>query len=233
VIKEPDMAQTPEENRGPPIGALHEVRATFHDAEAMQAAVTQLELSGFDRADLSLPEAAPTVAQDTPEAGAKPVDTEDDARQARTLHTSGAASLAGMAAAGVVIATGGAAAPAVAAAVAGAGLAGGLASGLSSAANRDEQADRERRAAAGALVLSVRTASAAKRAEAEEILRKAGGSGIELAGDDQAERGYDEAVEESFPASDPPATSGITGPKVSRPVSPPQQANPPEEPKRE
>jgi hypothetical protein len=170
----------------------------------------------------------PTVAEDTPEAGAKPVDTEEDARQARTLHTSGAASLAGMAAAGVVIATGGAAAPAVAAAVAGAGLAGGLAYGLSSAANRGEQVDREQRAAAGSLILSVRTPSAAKRAEAEEILRKSGGTEIEVAGPSQADRGYDEAVEESFPASDPPAASGITGPRVSHPVSAQQPGRPEE-----
>jgi hypothetical protein len=226
------MAEAPEEHRGPPIGALHEVRATFHDPGQMQAAVAQLELSGFDRADLSLPEATPSAAQDTPEAGAKPVDTEEDARQARTLHTSGAASLAGMAAAGVVIATGGAAAPAVAAAVAGAGLAGGLAYGLSSAANREEQVDREQRAATGGLILSVHTANAAKRAEAAEILRKAGGTSVEVLGGSQEDR-HDEAVEESFPASDPPAASGITGPRVPRPASPPQHPGPeqPEESK--
>ena len=215
------MAQAPEENRGPPIGALHEVRATFADPDAMQAAVAELELSGFDRADLSLPEAAPSLAEDTPEAGAKPVDSEDDARQARTLHTSGAASLAGMAAAGVVIATGGAAAPAVAAAVVGAGLAGGLAHGLSSVANRDEQRDRESRAATGELILSVRTASGAKRTEAEAILRKAGGTLIGALREEQEDR-YDAAVADTFPASDPPAASGIIGPRVSSPGSAPQ-----------
>jgi hypothetical protein len=97
------MAEVPEENRGPPIGALHEVRAHFSDPDAMQAAVARLETCGFDRADLSLPEAAPRPEEDTPEWGAKAVDTEEDARQARTLQTSGAATLAGMAAAGVVI----------------------------------------------------------------------------------------------------------------------------------
>lgn len=118
------MSET-DERQGPPIGALHEVRATFRDPDTMQDAVGRLEVSGFDRADLSLPEAAPPAARATPEYGAKEVDTEADARQARTLHTSGAAAAAGMAAAGVVIATGGAAAPAVAAAIVGGGLAGG------------------------------------------------------------------------------------------------------------
>ena len=33
---------------------------------------------------------------------------------------------------------------------------------------------------------------------------------------DQEEEALDETVEESFPASDPPANSGITGPMVAR-----------------
>ncbi|HEY7577170.1 MAG TPA: hypothetical protein VH855_06210 [Acetobacteraceae bacterium] len=213
------MAEVPEENRGPSIGALHEVRAHFSDPDAMQAAVARLETSGFDRADLSLPEAAPRPEEDTPEWGAKAVDTEEDARQTRTLRTSGAATLAGMAAAGVVIASGGAAAPAVAAAVAGAGVAGGLAHGFSRSASRDEQAEREQRAAAGALILSVHTASVAKRAEAEAILREAGGMKVEVLGGGPQPDRYDEAVEQSFPASDPPAASGITGPRAAHPGS--------------
>src|SRR5262249_25405844 len=122
---------------GPELGDLHEVRATFRDPNAMQHAVTRLELAGFDRADLSLPAVLPPAEGGRPEAGAKPVDTEEDARQARTLHTSGAAAAVGMAAAGVVIATGGAAAPAMAAAVVGGGVAGGIAYALSSVTNED------------------------------------------------------------------------------------------------
>ncbi len=128
----------------------------------------------------SLPELELPAERATPETGAKPVDTEEDARQTRTLHTSGAAAAVGMAAAGVVIATGGAAAPAVAAAVVGGGLAGGAAFALSSASNEDERMDRERRAASGELVLSVRAPTADKQAEAAEILRGAGG--VELSG---------------------------------------------------
>jgi hypothetical protein len=165
--------------KGPPIGALHEVRATFRDPEAMQNAVSQLEMSGFDRADLSLPEVSPPAERATPESGATEVDTEEDARQTRTLHTSGAAAVVGLAAAGIVVATGGAAAPAVAAAVVGGGLAGGAAFALSSAANQAEQASRERKAASGTLVLSVRTDSADKRGEAEAIMHAAGAAFVE------------------------------------------------------
>lgn len=213
------MADLAKEMGEVPIESLHEVRARFDDADALDRAVASLEMSGFDRADLSLPEAMPSRAEDTPEAGAKPVDTEEDARQARTLHTSSAASLAGMAAAGVVIATGGAAAPAVAAAAAGAGLAGGIAYGLSSAANRDEQVDRRHRATAGELILSVHASSPEKREHAKAILREAGGTELEATDDTLADR-HDEAVVESFPASDPPASSGIVGPRLMRPVHP-------------
>ncbi|MGC1410810.1 MAG: hypothetical protein WA864_17915 [Acetobacteraceae bacterium] len=173
------MSEITQENAGPPIGTLHEVRANFSDPDAMQDAVARLETSGFDRADLSLPEAMPPT-ETTPESGAKAVDTEEDARQARTLHTSGAAAAVGMAAAGVVIATGGAAAPAVAAAVVGGGVAGGIAYALTSASNEGEQMDREQKAAHGALVLSVRAPNAVKRAEAETILRAAGGTDVEV-----------------------------------------------------
>ncbi len=164
----------------PPIGVLHEVRATFRDPDAMQVAVARLEMSGFDRADLSLPSAVAGSEHATPETSAKPVDTEEDARQARTLHTSGAAAAAGMAAAGVVIASGGAAAPAVAAALVGGGLAGGVVHALSSLANKDEQEDRDAKAATGTLVLAVRTPTAEKRAEAEAILRAAGAMDMEV-----------------------------------------------------
>ena len=51
-----DMSDT---NLNPPIGEIHEVRATFATPEAMQDAVSRLEMSGFDRADLSLPEMMP------------------------------------------------------------------------------------------------------------------------------------------------------------------------------
>jgi hypothetical protein len=169
------MSAAIRQDESPAIGALHEVRATFDTPAAMQEAVARLELSGFDRADLSLPEAMPPAERATPEAGARPVDTEADARQTRTLHTGGAAAAVGMAAAGVVIASGGAAIPAVAAAVLGAGAAGGVAYALSTASNEAEQMDRERQAASGVLILSVRAPSAEKRAEAEAILWAAGG----------------------------------------------------------
>jgi hypothetical protein len=157
---------------------LHEVRASFPTSDAMQEAVTQLTMSGFDRADLSLPDTHAAPIQDTPEAGAEPADTEEDARQIRTVSSSTAASVAAMAAAGITVATGGAALPAVAAAIAAGGAVGGATFAATSAANAGTQTDRDEKAATGALVLSARAPNREKRMEAEAIMRAAGGTDI-------------------------------------------------------
>jgi hypothetical protein len=177
--KEAIVSERQTTRSAPNIGEIHEVWATFATPDLMQNAVAELEMSGFDRADLSLPEVLPPEAFATPEAGAKPADTEEDARQARTLQTSAAAAIAAMAAGGAVIATGGAVAPALAAAAVGGGVFGGAAYAISSATNSEEQDDRERKAATGTLVLSVRAPTEAKRSEAESILRSAGAISVE------------------------------------------------------
>ena len=85
--------QTQTAEAGPAISELHEVRGDFSSSEQMQEAIKRLTASGFDRADLSVPEVGAPVRRSTPESGAMEADTEDDARQARTLHTSTAAPL--------------------------------------------------------------------------------------------------------------------------------------------
>jgi hypothetical protein len=161
------------------VSALREVRATFASADQMQDAVSRLTISGFDRADLSLPSPALLEGQETTEAGSKPASTETDARQARTLGASLAASAAALAAAGVTVATGGAAAPAIAAAVAAGGAAGGSVFAVQGAAGNAEQRDRDDRAESGRLVLAVRAVTPAKQSEAESILRAAGATDVE------------------------------------------------------
>jgi hypothetical protein len=161
------------------LAMLREMRATFASPDQMQDAVSRLSMSGFDRADLSLPSPGLIQGTETPEAGTKPAATESDAQQARTLGASMAAAAAAIAAAGVTVATGGAALPAVAAAVVAGGAAGGSVFAVQGAASHMEQNDREARAASGDLVLAVRATTAAKRAEAESILRAAGATDIE------------------------------------------------------
>jgi hypothetical protein len=74
-----------------------------------------------------------------------------------------------------VVATGGAAIPAVAAAVAAGGLLGGATFAATKAADDAEQTERDRQAAAGTLILSVRTTTPDRYAKAAEALRAAGG----------------------------------------------------------
>jgi hypothetical protein len=161
------------------VAPLTGVRATFPSSDQMQAAVSKLSLSGFDRADLSLPSPGLVEGTETPEAGTKPASTDSDAQQMRTLGASTAAAAVGIAAAGITIATGGAAAPAIAAAVLAGGAAGGSVFAIHGAANQMEQSNRDERAAAGDLVLAVRAVTEGKRAEAEAILRAAGATHIE------------------------------------------------------
>ncbi|HEY4172498.1 MAG TPA: hypothetical protein VGM42_05675 [Rhodopila sp.] len=156
-----------------------QLQATFANPEQMQAAVSKLSMSGFDRADLSLPSPELVEGTETPEGGTKPAATDADARQARTLGASTAAAAAALAAAGITVATGGAAAPAVAAAVVAGGAAGGSVFAAHDIADHMEQDDRDIRAAQGDLVLAVRVTSEAKRSKAEAILRAAGATGIE------------------------------------------------------
>jgi len=159
---------------------LQEVWGRFPSDAALQEAIGQLTLAGFDRADLSLPATAPQdTAASTPEQGARNPDTADDGTQMRTLLTGLAGSAAAIAAAAVVIGTGGGGAPVVGAAVA-AGLgAGAVTNAASRAADGAQHDDRESAAAQGALVLSVRAPTAEKRAVAEQALRQAGAADVQ------------------------------------------------------
>ena len=76
--------------------AAWELQATFASPDQMQAAVSKLSMSGFDRADLSLPSPGLVEGTETPEAGTKPAATDADARQARTLGASTAAAAAAL-----------------------------------------------------------------------------------------------------------------------------------------
>jgi len=161
---------------------LREVRGTFADSHKMQEAVGKLSVSGFDRADLSLPSGDHSLDEVTPETAAKPAATPSDAQQVRTLGSSTAATVVGLAAAGITIATGGAAAPAVAAAVLAGGAAGGATFAATGAATTGEQQQRKGQAASGDLVLSIRAPTAEKVTQATTILREAGATNVETIG---------------------------------------------------
>ena len=168
-------ARTNPVKAGPALGeTVQEVRGAFPSDGAIQDAISRLSIAGFDRADISIPDASPVSSRTTPEQSAENPTTEDDSQQARTLHTSMAASVGAMAAAGAVIATGGAALPAVAAAVAaGVGL-GAAVQGVTGAADKAQHDEREEAASRGELVLSVRLRDSSRRPLAEQAMRDAG-----------------------------------------------------------
>jgi len=161
------------------VSQQRELRATFASPDQMQNAVSKLSMSGFDRASLSVPSQPAGSEGATLDTASQPASTQEDAQQMRTLGASTAASIAAVAAAGITIATGGAAAPAIAAAVVAGGAAGGGIFAMHGAADNAEQHDRDERASNGTLVLTVRTLTDAKRAEAEAILHAAGATAIE------------------------------------------------------
>ncbi len=165
---------------GPVLSAtVEEVQGIFPSDAAMQAAIAQLTLAGFDRADFSLPITHPTAGMATPDAGAADPMTDTDVRQARTMGTSMAGYAGAFAAAGATIATGGAAGVAIAAAAAvGAGAA--LAANAAGTAAKNAQSNtRDQAAAAGELVLAVHADTPSKQAAAERIMREAGASSVE------------------------------------------------------
>ncbi len=159
-------------------GPVEEVQGVFPSDAAMQDALGQLRMVGFDHADLSLPATQPTANAATPELGAANPVTEDDMRQARTMGTSMAGYIGAFAAAGATVATGGAAGVAIAAAAAvGAGSA--LAANAVGTAAKDSQEEgRDETAAAGKLVLAVRANTPEKRVDAEKIMLKAGATSV-------------------------------------------------------
>lgn len=154
------------------------VLALMPTSKVLDSAIKELSDAGFDRADLSLPEAEPPPERSTPEAGAEDPDTDVDAQQSRLVHSAVGGSFAAMMAAAATAATGGAAA-AVAGAAIGTGLVvGAAANAISRAVSGQEQEERDRRAAEGKLILAVRAKSPELRRRAGEILRAAGASRI-------------------------------------------------------
>ena len=161
-------------------GSIAEVHGIFPSDATMQEAIAELARASFDRGDLSLPDLSMPASQATPELGAANPDTEIDNRQTRTMHAGMAASGLGMLTAGVVVATGGAALPAVVAAVAGMVGGGALAEAASVASDQVVHENREVAAREDRLVLAVRTPDEDAQRRATEIMQRAGATQVQL-----------------------------------------------------
>lgn len=156
-----------------------EIQAVFPSDDALQDAIGRLTQMGFDRADLSLPAAAPRSGENTPDQGAADPNTDTDSRQLRTMGAGISASAGAMAAAGAVIAaTGGAAAPVIGAALAGGVVFGGASELVHHGADAEQKAARDHAAAEGRLVLAVNLRDPAREAEAAQAMEQAGATRV-------------------------------------------------------
>jgi hypothetical protein len=172
---------------------VREVVGAFHSPEALEAAVTELGSSGWDKSEMSLlaqegvfqpglPAHGHDMhrASDEPELERSPVVEEEDSRQGRTLATSMGAVIAAFAASGATILTGGGAL----AAVIGAAAAGGGAAAAINAIGRWISGSRSHflrdQIDQGGILLWVTVHNAEQERLAGEILRRHGGADVHV-----------------------------------------------------
>jgi hypothetical protein len=169
------------------LSASPRVYAEFPDRAALERAVAQLESSGgFRQGDMTQGRKSAGASADNADRVPPPDEhpLQADARNLRQLGVGIGGFVAGAAAAGAVVATGGAALPAVGAAAA-ASL-GTAAAGEAIGKSAEPQTDADATKAGGQhpegvddrLALGVRAETEDKQAKAEEILRSCGASRV-------------------------------------------------------
>lgn len=154
--------------------AVHEVQGVFPDDAAMQSALSQLTLAGYDRADFSLPEEQAAHEVATPNESAAPATDDVDKRQVRTMGTSMAGYAGAVAVAGATLATGGAAGLAAAAAAAVGVGTGAMANAAGQAADNAQVEERNQRGREGRLILAVRTTTPDQVSQVTGLMQQAG-----------------------------------------------------------
>jgi hypothetical protein len=155
-----------------------QICGTFRSKESMQDALSRLEGSLFQRADLSV--RIPGTEQPGPYASGENPVREDDTRNLRQLGVGLSTYAAAALAAGVTVATGGAALPAVAAAAAAGGAVAAAGEAVGQAAAPGAETVQQRAAEHGAegVVIMVHADTPEKQAKAEELMRAAGATEV-------------------------------------------------------
>ena len=165
------------------IAQVREAVGVFDSADTLEAAIDELEISGFDRADLSLLASAEAVEAKLGHRYEKVSDLEDDPVVPTTAYVSRNAVaeaegalvgsliyLGAVPLVGAIVASGGTAAAAILAAVIGSSVGGMAGLGLSSFVGLHHENYLQKQLDAGGLLLWVRTRDAAHEARATEIL---------------------------------------------------------------
>jgi len=163
---------------------IREVVAAFDEPEALKSAVSDLQGHGFNRADITFMAResltghlaqgyeATQQAADDPHARRDAVTDETDIRQRRTLDISLATVLAGFAAAGFTIATGGGTLVAAGVTAAAVGAVGGVGALLGKAYGKSQETFLREQLERGGILVWVRTPDAAAEERAQAILRR-------------------------------------------------------------
>src|SRR5512144_1711257 len=183
------MSETAVEKSTP----CREAVGVFHQWADLRAAVDELLLNGFDRADVSMLAGEQVVQRKLGHVYEKVNELEDDANAPRIAFvgrdslTEGKASAIGTlgyvgaaAAVGAVVASGGALAWVLLAAAAGGGGGAAVGSLLARAMGRGRAKDTEAQINKGGLLLWVRTCSTDRERRATEILKKHGAEDVHV-----------------------------------------------------
>jgi hypothetical protein len=171
----------------PDTASTAHVCGVFTDKDRLQEALSRLEGSIFQRADLSV--RIPGRADDASYTNQETPVREDDVRNLRQLGVGLSTAVAAMAAAGITIATGGAALPAVVAAAAAGGVTAGAGEAIGQAAAPRGESEQQEAADAGGVILMVHAPSADRQAKAEELLRACGATRVWRQGGAEASAG--------------------------------------------
>ena len=172
-----------------PSGAVQEVQGWFPDDATLQEALSQLERAGHDRAEFSLPEEQVLVDPNstTPHVESQAAEGSVDRQQIRTLNTGMAGYAGATIAAGAAVASGVGIPVAIGLAAAAGAATVATSTGIGAAAAQAQVDERNRRGAAGTLVLAVQVADQAQADQATQIMQQAGATRTKLvAGTDEA-----------------------------------------------
>jgi len=178
---------------GNPGRIIREAVCVFEDADSLQAAVDELESSGFDHANISLLASEAAVVEKLGHKYEKVTELEDDAAVPRTAFVSaeavgdaeggligGLLYIGAVAAAGAVVASGGTVAAAVAAAAMSGGATGLIGLVLAKLVGDRHAARLQEQISHGGLLLWVRTWNAEQEKRAMEILSRHSGRNVHV-----------------------------------------------------
>ena len=153
-----------------------QVCGEFHSQDRLDEAMSRLEGSLFQRADLAL--RRPGQEDDRADSSKETPVRQDDVQNLRQLGVGIGSFVAGAAAAGAVVATGGAALPAIGAAAAAAGATAVAGEAVGQSAAPEAQAEIHRAADEGGVVLMVHADTPERQAKAEELMRACGATKV-------------------------------------------------------